>query len=47
MLVRNWEIKLLALLLAFLFWYMIKVQIASSFQRTFTEDHSLKGTSGL
>jgi YbbR domain-containing protein len=44
---RNWKIKLLALVLAFLFWHMVRSEIRFTSQTSFTEEHSLKQSSGL
>ena len=43
---RNWKAKLLALVLAFLFWQMVKGQIADP-GRSFVDKHSLRESSGL
>lgn len=37
---RNWREKLIALVLAFLIWYLIRVQISSSSTMFPTERHS-------
>lgn len=47
MLTRNWKIKLLALVLAFLFWHMIKNQITEPPSRSFIDRHSLKESADL
>jgi hypothetical protein len=46
MFTRNWKAKLLALVLAFLFWQMVKGQIADP-GRSFVDKHSLRESSGL
>ncbi len=44
---NNWQIKILAGLVAFLFWHVVKSQISSPPPRSFTEKHSLRDSSGL
>ena len=47
MLLRNWKAKLLAVFLAFLFWHMIRNQIAEPPHRSFIDRHSLKESADL
>ena len=47
MVTRNWKVKLLAVVLAFLFWHIVRSEIRQSPMPSFTEEHSLKQSSGL
>ncbi|MBL9116644.1 MAG: hypothetical protein JNJ83_16675 [Verrucomicrobiaceae bacterium] len=47
MVTRNWKVKLLAIVLAFLFWHIVKSEIRQLPLPSFTEEHSLKQSSGL
>lgn len=50
---RNWQAKLIALVLAFLFWYSVKTEISSDTAprktkiETTVEQHSLSGATRL
>jgi hypothetical protein len=44
---RNWRIKGLALLIAFLFWHTIRREISTVKKPTFSDQHSLKGAADL
>ncbi len=47
MITRNWKMKLLACVIAFLFWHMVKNQISEPPPRSFIDRHSLKESADL